>query len=449
MTNWNALFEAHIAHCRATAEDTLSRLGLEGLVIGAGTLGYYHEDDNAWTFRPSHHYAYWCPHPGEESVIHVRPGRKPLLHLYAPADYWYEHAELGTPFWADAFDIQTHGDAAGIWRAVTGLAATAWLGPDDTRAEKAGLRTRVPQLAERLNWARSFKTEYELACTRSATRTGADGHRAARAAFLDGGTELDCHRAFLAAADATEAELPYPTIVALDAKAAVLHYHGKRREPGDASVLLIDAGTQHNGYACDITRTHCSERAPPHFQRLVTDLERAQQALCAAVKPGMTFTALQDLTHEHVGRMLLEHGIIKGCTIAQAIESGLTSVFFPHGIGHLLGLHVHDVAGKQGDAAGTPIAPDPHVRFKYLRSYRTMEPGMVFTVEPGVYFIDVLLADARGDARGTHIDWTQIERYRPFGGVRIEDNVCVTKTGHENLTRAWLPRQQPAGNRPA
>lgn len=439
MTNWKELFADHIARCRAVADETLERLGLDGVVIGAGPLGYYHEDDNAWTFRPSHHFAYWCPHPGEESVVHVRRGAKPRLHLYTPSDYWYEHTGLGHPYWADDFDIETHGDSDGIWSAVHGLRATAYLGPDDERAVRATLRLRVPGLAERLNWARSFKTDYELACTRVATETGAAGHRAARAAFLDGATELECHRAFLAAADAIESELPYPTIVGLDEKAAVLHYHGKRRAPGDGAVLLIDAGTRHQGYACDITRTHCSDRAPQEFRRLVDDLERAQQALCSDVRPGLTFNDLQTRTHEHVARILLEHGIVKDCSASQAVESGLTSVFLPHGIGHLLGLQVHDVAGKQADPAGAPIPPDGHVRFRYLRSYRTMEPRMLFTVEPGIYFIDVLLADARRDARGAHVDWTRLERYRPCGGIRIEDNVVVTESGHDNLTRAQLP----------
>ena len=439
MTNWNELFADHIARCRAAADEALERLKLEGVVIGAGPVGYYHEDDNAWTFRPSHHFAYWCPHPGEESVVHVRRGQKPRLHLYSPSDYWYEHTGLGAPFWADAFEVETHADPGEIWAAVRGLHATAYLGPDAELAVGAGLRLHAPGLAERLNWARSFKTDYELACTRAATQAGAAGHRAARAAFLDGGTELDCHRAFLAAADAVEAELPYPTIVGLDEKAAVLHYHGKRRAPGDGAVLLIDAGTQRHGYACDITRTHCADRAPECFHRLVDDLERAQQALCESVRPGLTFMDLQTRTHEHVARILLEHGIVRDCSPSEAIESGLTSVFLPHGIGHLLGLHVHDVAGKQADASGTPIPADPHVRFRYLRSYRTMAPRMLFTVEPGIYFIDVLLDDARRDARGEHIDWRKLESYRPCGGVRIEDNVCVTESGHENLTRASLP----------
>jgi Xaa-Pro dipeptidase len=439
MTDWKALFGDHISRCRAAADDVLERLALDGIVIDAGPLGYYYDDDNAYPFRPSHHYAWWCPHGGEESVVHVRSGRKPHLHLYTPSDYWYEHAGLGSPFWADSFEITTHAEPDGIWKAVSNLPATAYLGPEEARAQKAGLRVRVAELAERLNWARSYKTDYEIACTRAATRTGANGHRAARATFLDGGTELDCHRAFLAAADATESELPYPTIVGLDEKAAVLHYHTKRRTPGDAAVLLIDAGTQHNGYACDITRTSCSGRAPEAFRRLVDDLERAQLALCAAVKPGASFIGLQDAAHDHVARILIEHGIIVGCGAKDAVENGVTSVFFPHGIGHMLGLHVHDVAGKQADRAGTPIPPPAHVRYRYLRAYRDLEPGFLFTVEPGIYFIDILLEAARSDARGRHIDWKKVEAYRPYGGVRIEDNVFVTATGHENLTRAELP----------
>ena len=122
-----------------------------------------------------------------------------------------------------------------------------------------------------------------------------------------------------------------------------------------------------------------------------------------------------------------------------------TSVFLPHGIGHMLGLQVHDVAGKQAEPAGAAIPPNPHVRFRYLRAYRALEPGFLFTVEPGIYFIDILLDEARKDARAKHIVWTQIERYLPYGGVRIEDNVFVTANGHENLTRAQLPRWNGAG----
>ena len=108
-------------------------------------------------------------------------------------------------------------------------------------------------------------------------------------------------------------------------------------------------------------------------------------------------------------------------------------VFFPHGLGHFLGLQVHDVGGRQSAPAGG-ITPPP-AEYPSLRTTRTLEPGHVVTIEPGVYFIDLLLEPLRGTPAGADIDWTLVERLRPLGGVRIEDDVLVTDDGHRNLTR--------------
>ncbi len=105
----------------------------------------------------------------------------------------------------------------------------------------------------------------------------------------------------------------------------------------------------------------------------------------------------------------------------------------PHGIGHLLGLQVHDVGGLQRTAAGGEIPRPPG--HPYLRLTRRLEAGFVVTMEPGLYFIDQLLAQARTDARAAHINWQQVEYLRPFGGIRIEDDLVVTAQGSENLTR--------------
>jgi Xaa-Pro dipeptidase len=116
-----------------------------------------------------------------------------------------------------------------------------------------------------------------------------------------------------------------------------------------------------------------------------------------------------------------------------AVASGLSGVFFPHGVGHLLGLQVHDVSGFSVTPEGKHKArPAGH---PYLRLTRTLEPGFVVTIEPGLYFIDSLLAAARESAHAAHIDWRQVERFRPFGGIRIEDNVACTAGAPENLTR--------------
>jgi Xaa-Pro dipeptidase len=118
----------------------------------------------------------------------------------------------------------------------------------------------------------------------------------------------------------------------------------------------------------------------------------------------------------------------------QAVTRGLSSTFLPHGLGHLLGLQVHDVGGFHPAAGAAPIArPEGHPA---LRLTRPLVPGMVVTVEPGLYFIDSLLQRLKAGPLASAVNWALVESLAPCGGIRIEDNVLVTPTGHENLTRA-------------
>jgi len=115
------------------------------------------------------------------------------------------------------------------------------------------------------------------------------------------------------------------------------------------------------------------------------------------------------------------------------VAAGVSNVFMPHGVGHHLGLQVHDTGGKLAGPDGTEIAqPD---EWPALRNLRPMEVGNVFTIEPGIYFIDSLLAHLRESPLGRHINWETVERLQPFGGVRIEDNVWMSPEGPRNLTR--------------
>jgi Xaa-Pro dipeptidase len=122
------------------------------------------------------------------------------------------------------------------------------------------------------------------------------------------------------------------------------------------------------------------------------------------------------------------------CSAAEAFDEGITRAFLPHGLGHLVGLQTHDVAGHQVSPDGA-LAPPPPI-YPALRLTRTLEPGFVFTVEPGLYFIPMLLRALRAASPGRHVDWTRVERFLPCGGIRIEDNVLVTAEGHQNYTRA-------------
>src|SRR5215469_9731039 len=125
----------------------------------------------------------------------------------------------------------------------------------------------------------------------------------------------------------------------------------------------------------------------------------------------------------------------------RGVATGVTPVFLPHGIGHLLGLVVHDAGGFMESPDGGDIPrPEGH---PFLRLTRVLQPGFVVTVEPGIYFIDQLLDAARADGRGSKINWSRVASLRKFGGIRIEDNVAVTATGGENLTRNAFRAVEP------
>jgi Xaa-Pro dipeptidase len=161
-------------------------------------------------------------------------------------------------------------------------------------------------------------------------------------------------------------------------------------------------------------------------------MDGAQQQLCGEIIAGRDYRDVHLSAHRFLGDVMREIGLSKLPGQA-ALESGVTSVFFPHGIGHLLGLQVHDVGGVMGDDKGRERERPPG--HPYLRLTRMLEPGVVVTVEPGLYFIDSLLAAANADARRAHIDWSVVEELKPCGGIRIEDNVVTTTSKPENMTR--------------
>ncbi len=272
---------------------------------------------------------------------------------------------------------------------------------------------------------------------REASLLGARGHVAATAAFHAGASEFEVHQAYCSAVGLREQELPYGNIIAFGPGAAILHYTtlGRRRDV-PRPTFLIDAGAQFRGYASDITRTHAARSGvDARFVELLQAMEALQLQLCAAVKPGADYREIHLLAHRLIADALCRAGIIVGCDADEAVANGLSGVFFPHGVGHLLGLQVHDVAGLAADATGrTEIArPAGH---PYLRLTRTLEPGVVVTIEPGVYFIDLLLDAAQRNGLGRYIHWDTVRALQPCGGIRIEDDVACTATGTpENLTR--------------
>ena len=134
---------------------------------------------------------------------------------------------------------------------------------------------------------------------------------------------------------------------------------------------------------------------------------------------------------ELIAKLLRDSEIFTG-SHEEIIEKKIAHLFMPHGIGHLLGVQVHDVAGHQQDEKGTILKPPTDS--PALRCTRNLVPNMTFTIEPGLYFIPILLEQERGTERGKNINWTLTNELTPFGGIRIEDNIRVTEKSFENLT---------------
>ncbi len=438
MIHWESLFAEHLRQVQGKTEAILQVLALDGLVIDAGSPVFVFEDDHSYPFRPNHHFAHWTPAKGEKHLLHIRPGQKPRLLYFTFDDYWFEPKDLGQNFWTSQFDVTVYNDEDKLWAAVSGLKNTAYHGPRSERAAKIGLKVDVPTLLERLNWERCYKSDYEVKCLEEATRIAALGHNAAQKEFERGGSGFDIHMAYLTATRQSDRELPYNNIIALNEKACYLHYEDKLDHVRDAFVLLIDAGANYNFYGSDITRTHATHKAPAEFRAMLHDVDAMQQDICAAVRVGLNFKDLNQMSHIKIGELLLRHGVLQGVTAEEAFERGFTRAFFPHGIGHMLGIFVHDVGGRQIDAQGT--ISQPHPKHPYLRATRSIEERHLFTIEPGIYFIDMLLKPLRASSQDQGcFNWALIDRLSPCGGIRIEDNILVTHQGIQNLTRPYLP----------
>ncbi|WP_243288171.1 Xaa-Pro dipeptidase [Geothrix terrae] len=436
MTDLSSLFHAHIAERQRTAAEALAETGFDALVISSGQVYTHFADDQDAPFHPTPHFAHWCPMAGPHHVLVVRPGQRPRLIRYAPEDFWYEQLPLGNPFWAQEFDIEEAGTVEDVWKRVGTPAGGAYIGNETERAEAANLELNPAGLTARLDWNRTNKSAYEVQSIEEATVLAARGHLAARAAFLAGASELEIHYAYIQAVGIVDHEMPYGSIVALNEKGAILHYEHKRANIRSGDVLLIDAGAQVRGYAADITRTVAAPHCDSRFADLVDGMVKLELGLCDAVKPGMPYGDFHHLGHLAIAALLKEHGILKADP-EEAVEKGLSRPFFPHGLGHHLGIQVHDVAGRQGAPDGTLAPPPP--QHPTLRTTRTIEAGQVFTVEPGLYFIPMLLRPFRENEHKARFDWKLIDELTPCGGIRIEDNLLVTPIGHRNLTRPHLP----------
>ncbi|MEA2119294.1 Xaa-Pro dipeptidase [Halovibrio sp. HP20-50] len=422
----------HIAHLQRAYSDILVEHQLDSLAIYSGHTSDHFADDHAPPFQAYGHFMHWVGLADlQHSWLIIQPEKRPQLYLYAPADFWHLPTYLPEEPWVEAFDVHLFSDKIGSDIIPPALAGNAAVIGDierlDTRTLKA--ERHPEQIVHALDELRLVKTPYEIACLREANRLAIAGHQAAQAAFIGASGELDVQLAYLGASRQRESNVPYQNIIGLNEHAGVLHYqHYDLTAPKHRYSLLVDAGRRFRGYCADITRTYAGPDAPVVFGELVNAMQDVKDELVRGVAPGVNFVTLHEQMHYHLGEVLVTHGLYKG-TGEQAVEEGVTRAFCPHGLGHSLGLQVHDVAGlRHSDGTHAP-APKLHPA---LRLTRTLRPGMVVTIEPGLYFIAMLLDPLRSTS--LPINWPLVDQLMPCGGIRIEDNVAVTESGFVNLT---------------
>lgn len=260
------------------------------------------------------------------------------------------------------------------------------------------------ELGHLLDEMRLFKSRDELKLMRHAAEISVRAHEAAMRAVRPGVHEYTLQAELERVFRAADAEPSYGSIVGAGANACVLHYRANNAPVRDNDLVLIDAGAEYRGYAADITRTFPANGRFTQEQRALHDLVHAAQAAALAqARPGVCYEAGHDAAVETLTEGLLQLGLLKG-KAEKLIADGSYKRFYPHKSGHWLGLDVHDV----GD-------------YRFDGESRLLEPGMVFTIEPGLYI-------PPGDT-------SVAEKWRGIG-IRIEDDVAITKGGHEVLTGA-------------
>lgn len=428
-----ALYADHLKAMTRRADEALARGRFDHLLVPSGTLHYHAFDDRDYPYAVNPQFKAWLPltRLPNSWLVHTT-GKRPTLIFLQPFDYWHAVPDAPSGWWVEHFDIHViRKPEEALALLPEAVARCAIVGePQSALGQYAPNNPAV--VVDYLEYQRSYKTDYELALMREAQRLGARGHRAAEAAFRAGMGEFQIHLAYCSAVGQDANDLPYSNIIGLNEHAAVLHYTERDRvAPAQPRSFLIDAGASHLGYASDITRTHAFDRTC-EFQAMIDAVDVAQQQMCRAVRAGTDYRQLHVDAHLALMGILRDFGVIKVAPEA-AVESGLSAAFFPHGLGHPIGLQVHDVAGfAQSDRGGSIPRPPGH---PFLRMTRVLEPGMVVTIEPGLYFIDMLLEEARQKGLGDGVDWSRIDQFRPYGGIRIEDEVLCTTDAAENLTR--------------
>ena len=273
----------------------------------------------------------------------------------------------------------------------------------------------LSQLKPAIEYCRVTKSDYEIALIRKANVISTAGHLAVMKAAARAKNECELEAIFLKSCVERNAKhQAYHSIVAAGENGATLHYVSNAASISNQNLLLLDAGCEVDCYASDITRTFPLKGSFTEESLAIYKIVLEMQHKCIdALKAGVIWDSIHELAHKIAIEGLLKLGILKGD--AETIFKARTSVaFFPHGLGHYLGMDTHDTGGNANYA-------DKDVMFRYLRVRGTLPERSVITVEPGIYFCRFIIEPYLKDAEQSQfIDEKVLEKYWSVGGVRIE-----------------------------
>ena len=433
-----ALYAAHITEKIKRFQEILDNSAWDSLVISSGEERMQFQDDIAYPFKANPYFREWIPlnqrHNAYLQIIKGEP--TPVLYLLTVEDIWHTPPQTLPNGFEKNFTVIEYTDLVKIKNELTHDQSNCAFIGETNPLELSNTQTNPPELLTAIDFQRRYKTPYEHHCVRTANRLAAPAHSAAQQVFMTGGSEFDISHAYLKACNRRENEMPYPIIVGINENAAILHHkHLNNRRPSDPRSFLIDAGVDYNGYASDISRTYAFD-PKSEFADMISLMDQKQRELVAAGVIGKTAIDMHLLMYQKIAEVLIHFGVLK-CSAESAIAANIIRPFCPHSLGHHLGCNVHDKGARLANANGDQLPKlDGHKGFKNAAD---IVPTQMHTIEPGLYFIPGLLNKLREGEHRAAFDWGRIDRFIPYGGIRIEDNIAVHSDGRlENFTRGKL-----------
>ncbi len=429
--NPTARFDENVLNARRLRATDALKLQEEILLIGAGEpIGVPGGADQTYPFLAHTEYVWLADRNEPGGVL-----------AFDPRDGWFDFAPEVTEK-ERVWDGRTDNEPG----TVPTRDLPAWLAARRGRpvvslgAELPGVRgdaARTAELRERYTHARRPKDAAEIERMRAAVCATAAGYRRLREVIRPGATEREIQIELEAAffRGGTD-RLCYGTIVGTGTNAAVFHFTPGARAAKEGELVLIDAGGEVARYGCDVTRTYPASGKFSSIQRDLFDVvKRAEERAVAACGPGVETVDVHLGSCRDLVEGLLALDLMRG-SVDSIIEREAHLIFYPHGIGHMIGLGVRDASGS---LPGRSKRTEP--AFKNQRTDFPLQPGYTMTIEPGVYFIPAILNDPERRKRYPDcVNWEMAVSLIPLGGIRIEDNVLVTKDGCENLT-AGIPKE--------